>query len=292
MIPSLFRRGHTRWLELASAYLDGELSPRDLARFERHLPGCAECQDALSHAEETHNLLAQLPELQAPRSFQLTPELVARPVVLHEPGRGRPVALRLAQAATAVAVLAFATILTMDLAGAGPSTSHQALAPESLTQASTATDNRGEAAPPVATSTSTPTPLATETVVPLPPTAVPTAPPIVPPTVSGVGAQGFSPSPSPTSTMTATPTEPASTPTATPTEAAEATGPSQDFGAEPNAAGGNQRSGAKDASVDEYSTYQAASVTAGWYRPAEIALAIIAVAGIAATVVLGLRRRR
>jgi anti-sigma factor RsiW len=47
--------------ELLSAYLDGELSPADLATAETHLAGCGACRGELDAVLATRHLLRRLP---------------------------------------------------------------------------------------------------------------------------------------------------------------------------------------------------------------------------------------
>jgi anti-sigma factor RsiW len=55
-----FARDH-RWTPgRLSAYLDGELGPRPLARVERHLAGCPQCLAALRGLERTLQALHRL----------------------------------------------------------------------------------------------------------------------------------------------------------------------------------------------------------------------------------------
>jgi Putative zinc-finger len=68
------RRHPTDWerqREQLSAYIDGELSAAERAELERHIPDCAECQEALGELRRVHDLLAALPMPKAPRSFAL-----------------------------------------------------------------------------------------------------------------------------------------------------------------------------------------------------------------------------
>src|SRR5262245_38749119 len=60
-----------RQREQLSAYIDGELSAAERAELQRHISGCAECQEALGELRRVHDLLAALPAPKAPRSFAL-----------------------------------------------------------------------------------------------------------------------------------------------------------------------------------------------------------------------------
>jgi len=274
MMPRVFHR-HARWVQLADAYIDGELAPGELARFEKHLAGCDRCQAAVDAARSTKTLLAAAPPLAAPRSFALTPQMVGGAV--NAPTRVRPVALRLAQAATALAVVAFATVVTLDVTSGGGSSGPQPLAAsEQATGGKVATDSL---APTIRSAATSPAPSPT-------PTALPTSVPIAPPPTDGAGAQGFSPSPSPSPTPSPSATaQPATTneaPSITSEPVVPATGPN--FGAH-DTSGGAQTTGAHTAPRES-------GVTTGWYRPAEIALAAAAFIAAAFALVLAIRRRR
>ncbi|HKS90310.1 MAG TPA: zf-HC2 domain-containing protein, partial [Tepidiformaceae bacterium] len=184
-------------MQLADAYIDGELAPSEIARFEAHLAGCTRCEAAVDAARSTKTLLASAPVLHAPRSFVLTPQMVTGG---ERQRMGRPVALRLAQTATAVAVIAFATILTIDVTGGGGSNGPQPLAASEQATSGKAVTGVAPAG------TASPAPSFTPEASPSP-TGEPTRPPIAPPPTEGAGAQGFSPSPSasPTPSPTAVP---------------------------------------------------------------------------------------
>ena len=107
--------GHRRWETHASAYVDGELTGGGLRRFERHLAGCARCPRAISAYRALHVSQAALPELEPSRSFRLHAAMV-------EGGRGVPPMtrrpawpLRAAQGVAALTVVAFISVLAVDL---------------------------------------------------------------------------------------------------------------------------------------------------------------------------------
>lgn len=115
----LFRRGgHARWQEQLDAYLDGELAPAAVRRFEVHLEACSACAVALETTRGLKAALASQPGLQAPRSFALTPAMAGG----REPARPpRPLAVtyRLAQATAFAAIAGFATLVVVDASGGG-----------------------------------------------------------------------------------------------------------------------------------------------------------------------------
>jgi anti-sigma factor RsiW len=269
---------------MVSAYLDDQLSPRDVTRFERHLTTCQRCREVLAETEDARSLLITLPMLTAPRSFQLTPAIAASIGSASSRQLSRPVALRLAQAVTAVAVIAFAAILTIDITGADSSSSNQAagaVAPESSVHAASAPRQQDLAASPT-TEPAPPDATSAETLA----TAAATAPAIAPPATSGIGAQGFSPeTPSPTPQVTEAPPTPVPA-TATDGSTAEA------FGAHDAAVGGSAKRAESRSGVDYASSYSESSTTAGWYRPAEFGLGAFALLAAIATASLAVRRRR
>jgi hypothetical protein len=103
---------HERLRKNLSTYIDGELSPRDTTSLETHLAGCESCQAELDDLRAGKYALNALPSAEVPRSFALTPEMVAGP----QPAPQRTTSpalntgLRLAAGglALALAVVAFA----------------------------------------------------------------------------------------------------------------------------------------------------------------------------------------
>jgi anti-sigma factor RsiW len=119
MTLSIFNR-HPR-AEL-SAYLDGELIPLRIEAMQAHLASCQSCRAELEALRELKAGLATLPEVAAPRSFALTPEMAARPLGEKErpaaPVRARALAngMRLAGAGM---TLALVIVLVLDFTGSG-----------------------------------------------------------------------------------------------------------------------------------------------------------------------------
>jgi len=110
MFDRLFKSEHQRVAEMLSAYLDGELSPKEQARVEKHLAQCADCVQNLYTLRQTVALLGQLPPVAVPRSFAIRPTPVApRPGLFQM--RRTYVYLR---AATAVATILLAVVLAGD----------------------------------------------------------------------------------------------------------------------------------------------------------------------------------
>jgi len=100
----LFLSPHRRWRRLLEQWESGALDERDLPWFEEHRRTCGRCAREAAELALVRELLAELPEVDAPRSFRLR-----EPVVLPSPARPgvRVWAARgLVAAATAAAVAA------------------------------------------------------------------------------------------------------------------------------------------------------------------------------------------
>lgn len=105
---------HARWQKQLDAYIDGELSPDHVRRFEAHAAGCSGCAGAVAERRELKRMAAALPQMPVPRSFRITPGmLVDAPVA--KAGGGRPVVMRLGQLTAGLAMVAFAGVLAADL---------------------------------------------------------------------------------------------------------------------------------------------------------------------------------
>ncbi len=114
---SLFRR-HSRIHEMLDAFVDGELGRSEAARVEAHLPSCASCREAVAATRALKASLVALPQAPAPRSFRLTPAMVAQP--LSRPSRtATPGFLAVARFAAAASVAAFAVVGTLNLTSNG-----------------------------------------------------------------------------------------------------------------------------------------------------------------------------
>lgn len=61
--------------EVLSAYLDGELNPRERIRLEQKLQERSYLQAALTELQKTRRLLRAQPTIRSPRNFTLTPEM-------------------------------------------------------------------------------------------------------------------------------------------------------------------------------------------------------------------------
>src|SRR5436309_3041061 len=118
---SIFNR-HPR--EEISAFLDGELIPLRIEAMQAHLASCQSCRTELEALRELKAGLATLPEIAAPRSFALTPQMASASRPLRErerpavPVRARAMSngMRLAGAGM---TLALVLVLVLDFTGSG-----------------------------------------------------------------------------------------------------------------------------------------------------------------------------
>jgi len=62
--------------EALSAYLDGQLRPKERARIEKRMKENEALRSAFEELQHTRMLLRNQTSLQAPRNFTLTPEMV------------------------------------------------------------------------------------------------------------------------------------------------------------------------------------------------------------------------
>jgi len=105
---------HRRFRESLSPYIDGEMEAGAAERLEAHLAACEGCHLELQQLRAMAAALHDLPQVELPRSFTLSPERAAarRPLT----GAATPLALGMRLAAAGVAV-ALAAVLVVDLGG-------------------------------------------------------------------------------------------------------------------------------------------------------------------------------
>jgi len=106
---------HRRHRDQLSAYIDSELDASAAQRLERHLAECGRCRQEMEQLRATVAALQELPAVEPPRSFTLSPERVA-------PRPPMPVALLLAfgtRIAAAGVAAALAVVLVVDLGDFG-----------------------------------------------------------------------------------------------------------------------------------------------------------------------------
>jgi Putative zinc-finger len=109
---------HARLRDKLSPYLDGRLTSAEIKSLEGHLVSCEECRRALDELRATVSAVRELPEVEAPKSFALTPAMLARktPTLPSRPVPSFGVGMRLAGAAVAVALT---VVVVGDLTFAG-----------------------------------------------------------------------------------------------------------------------------------------------------------------------------
>jgi len=105
------KKEHQRIKEMLSAYLDGELTPRDKARVERHLRECATCAEELRTLRWTVGLMKEVPSVPVPRPFTLPAPTPERRAELPRLGWAHT----LLRGATALAVVLLVLVLAGDL---------------------------------------------------------------------------------------------------------------------------------------------------------------------------------
>jgi hypothetical protein len=109
---------HRRLRDQLSAYLDGALDAPAVQRVEAHLAECERCRAELDQLTATVAALKELPEVDLPRSFALTPERAAarRPA---QPAPPLAFGMRLTAAGVAVALTAVLVADLGDIGGGG-----------------------------------------------------------------------------------------------------------------------------------------------------------------------------
>ena len=118
---------HRRLRDQLSAYIDGKLDASAADRLEHHLAECGGCRQEMEQLRATVAALQELPAVEPPRSFTLSPERLApRPLM--------PVASPLAfgaRIATAGVAAALAVVLVVDLGDfGGDGVTDEATAPQ------------------------------------------------------------------------------------------------------------------------------------------------------------------
>ena len=109
----LRKKSEHQWVdESLSAYTDGELSPAEMERVEKHLQECRACSASLATLRQTVALLKELPLVPAPRSFAVRPAVPRARPSLAPPAWG----YGLLKGATALAALLLVLLVGGDLA--------------------------------------------------------------------------------------------------------------------------------------------------------------------------------
>ena len=117
MIGRLLRR--RRIHDDASAFVDGALSASEREAFAHHVAVCGPCRDELAQLRETKGALRALETAALPRSFALTPAMVAQPQAPSGKTRlmagwGSPGMPRLAASASAMMAAALIAAVVID----------------------------------------------------------------------------------------------------------------------------------------------------------------------------------
>ncbi len=118
---------HRRLRDRLSAYIDGELDPPAAQRLESHLAECERCRLELEQLRATVSGLQDLPELEPPRTFTLSPERVAAPRPRLPAAPPLAFGARIAAAGLAAAL---AAVLVVDLGDIGGHGGTQGAAPQ------------------------------------------------------------------------------------------------------------------------------------------------------------------
>ncbi len=122
---------HRRLRDQLSAYIDGELDASAAERLEHHLAECGRCRQEMEQLRATVAALQELPAVEPPRSFTLSPERLA-------PRPPMPVASPLAfgaRIAAAGVAAALAVVLVVDLGDfGGDGVTDEATAPQMITE--------------------------------------------------------------------------------------------------------------------------------------------------------------
>lgn len=170
-----------RDLELLSAYLDKELSPKQERKLHARLEREPDLRWALDELRQTIAVVRNLPEVRPPRTFTLAPEFAGR--------RAPPAPYPVLQLATALATLAFVAVVGLDTltsrGGVG------ALAPTSQEQAQRVAVSQAEATEAATPAEELPSLDAAQPEVPLQAQGgLPAATPTALPTALGIGGGG------------------------------------------------------------------------------------------------------
>ena len=289
-----------RQRDLLHAYVDGELTGVRLARFEAELARDGALAREAAQLSAIRRAAARLPGVEAPRSFRLTPAMVAAPAKAETVAARSPAMLRLAQGVAAFSVLALAMTFVAQSLGGGSGSDDRAASAETgnLAAAQDASAKSAGAAGGAAPAAATGDPSRSQaTVAPTLAPFNPTLPPYSPTSsVTGQGvtatAGGGATSPTPRAPATgpgdaATPF--ASTPIATPVApvtGGEGVTPRATAGAAYSADGGVTGGAVPPASADD------SDDSDGGLRLLQAALGVAALGSIGVAAALMLRRRR
>ncbi len=109
-------------INMLSAYIDGELDPREMRRVDAHLEICSMCHTEYAELRAVRQMLLDLPAVPPPRAFTLTHDMVkagSKPTLLRRLfGSGG----RLYPALATGSVVAFVLLVVLTLADTGTGT--------------------------------------------------------------------------------------------------------------------------------------------------------------------------
>lgn len=110
-------RRHSKWRELVSSYMDGQVSQAEARQVEGHLSACADCRAELDSLRATVRLVKALPQLQAPRSFTLAEAPAPARPKARARGLSSPPVVWTVRLATPIAAALLVALLAGDAAG-------------------------------------------------------------------------------------------------------------------------------------------------------------------------------
>lgn len=115
-MPLIRINKHAWFRQNLDAFVDGELDSAGMTRVERHLAACDACAADVATARTLTSSLGALPMRSAPRSFQLTPEMVRGSAPSALPAASRtPASLTFVRVAAGIAVVAFISVFAGSL---------------------------------------------------------------------------------------------------------------------------------------------------------------------------------
>lgn len=152
---NLFSR-HAFFSDNVDAFVDGELRGADFARFQAHLGRCERCSDAVAEARILKSSFNAAPRRAVPRSFVLTPAMVAETPARQAQDQASPRFLGLARVAAAVSVVAFLSVFVVSALNPSDDDSTNTASPlsERNSVPVAAEDSAGGAAPATSQATS------------------------------------------------------------------------------------------------------------------------------------------
>jgi hypothetical protein len=109
---------HARHRNNLSPYVDGHLKPLETAALEAHLAACEPCRHELEGLRATVAAVRDLPQLETPRSFAVTPQMLERRRAVARLPSTPPFAIGMRMASAAIAVV-LAVVVIGDVSEGG-----------------------------------------------------------------------------------------------------------------------------------------------------------------------------